>query len=92
MFMASFRKIFSLALVVCVVNMSPALFAQAQCGTQPLKIPLLPRARISPSDLDDKGAIVGTLTSVTPAGELKLTTPRIIIGFGLDVACGISNH
>jgi uncharacterized membrane protein len=72
--MSRFRKIFSQALVICsVLSMSPALFAQAQCGTQPLKVPLPPRARISPSDLDDKGGIVGTLTSVTPAGTESFT-------------------
>ncbi|HZS26584.1 MAG TPA: hypothetical protein VFB76_05100 [Candidatus Angelobacter sp.] len=46
--------------------MSPTLFAQAQCGTQPLKVPLPAGARIQPSDLDDKGGIVGTLTSISP--------------------------
>ena len=66
-FMSSFKKVFSLALVICsVLSMSHALFAQAQCGTQPLKVPLPAGARISPSDLDDKGGIVGTLTSISP--------------------------
>jgi len=72
--MSPFRKVLSRALVICsVLSISPALFAQAQCGTQPLKVPLPARASISPSDLNDKGAIVGTLTSVTPAGTESFT-------------------
>jgi hypothetical protein len=67
MFMSRFRKIFSQALVICgVLSISPALFAQAQCGTQPLKIPLPSGSSIQPSDLDDKGGIVGTLTTLSP--------------------------
>jgi hypothetical protein len=46
--------------------MSPALFAQAQCGTQVLKVPLPVGATIQPADLDDKGGIVGTLTTLSP--------------------------
>lgn len=65
--MSSFRKIFALALVICsVLSMSPALFAQAQCGTQVLKVPLPVGATIQPADLDDKGGIVGTLTTLSP--------------------------
>ena len=55
--------------------MSPALFAQAQCGTQPLKIPLPPGAiSIQPADLDDKGGIVGTLFSVPPNSNAESIT------------------
>jgi hypothetical protein len=74
--MSRFRKIFSQALVVCsLLSMSPALFAQAQCGTQPLKIPLPPGAiSIQPADLDDKGGIVGTLFSVPPNSNAESIT------------------
>lgn len=63
--MSSFKKISFLALVICsVLNMSPTLFAQAQCGTQVLKIPSPPGSRTAPADLNDKGGIVGTLTTI----------------------------
>jgi hypothetical protein len=42
------------------------MFAQAQCGIQQLKIPLPHGASVQPADLDDKGGIVGTLTTVSP--------------------------
>lgn len=71
--MSSFKKVFSKALVGSMLGMSLTMFAQPQCGTQVLKVPLPARARIQPSDLDDKGGIVGTLTSVTPAGIESFT-------------------
>lgn len=65
--MSPFRKLLSPVLVVCtILSLSPALFAQAQCGTQPLKIPLPAGASIAPADLNDKGDIIGTLFSISP--------------------------
>ena len=69
--MSSFKKVFSKALVICgVLSMSPAMFAQAQCGIQKLKIPSPPGSQTQPADLNDKGAIVGTLVSGSFTGFL----------------------
>jgi hypothetical protein len=69
--MSSLKKVFSKALVICgVLSMSPAMFAQAQCGIQKLKIPSPPGSQTKPADLNDKGAIVGTLVSGSFTGFL----------------------
>jgi uncharacterized membrane protein len=69
--MSSLKKVFSKALVICgVLSMSPAMFAQAQCGIQKLKIPSPPGSQTQPADLNDKGAIVGTLVSGSFTGFL----------------------
>ena len=46
------------------------MFAQAQCGIQKLKIPSPPGSQTQPADLNDKGAIVGTLVSGSFTGFL----------------------
>ena len=62
--MSSLRKIFSKALIICsIFSMSPTLFAQAKCGTQPVIIPSPPGTHTQVTDLDDKGGILGKLIS-----------------------------
>ncbi|HET9282128.1 MAG TPA: hypothetical protein VFR24_09230 [Candidatus Angelobacter sp.] len=64
--MPRFKKVFSKALAIgSLFSMSLAMFAQAQCGTQVLKIPSPPGSQTQPADLNDKGGIVGTLISPT---------------------------
>lgn len=73
--MSRFRKIFSQALVICgVFSLSPVLFAQAQCGTQALRIPSPPGSQAQPADLNDKGGIVGTLFTISPTTGFESIT------------------